>query len=93
MKLADNAIWLYARVWRVWSLRAFTSKVVDSLIVGETENIGNPRTDGGKRHWRPQLAEALKCRRSPIRGCEHYDYRHDVEDVTFRNFEDNVVSR
>jgi cell migration-inducing and hyaluronan-binding protein len=29
----------------------------------------------------------------PIRGYEYYDYRHDVENVTFRNFEDNATRK
>jgi cell migration-inducing and hyaluronan-binding protein len=29
----------------------------------------------------------------PIRGYEYYDYRHDVVNVTFRNFEDNATRK
>jgi cell migration-inducing and hyaluronan-binding protein len=29
----------------------------------------------------------------PIRGYEYYDYRHDVVNVTFRNYEDNVTRK
>jgi cell migration-inducing and hyaluronan-binding protein len=29
----------------------------------------------------------------PIHGYEYYDYRHDVENVTFRNFEDNATRK
>ncbi len=29
----------------------------------------------------------------PIRGYEYYDYRHDVENVTFRNFQDNATRK
>ena len=29
----------------------------------------------------------------PIRGYEYYDYRHDVENVTFRNYEDNATRK
>ena len=50
--------WIYARVRaRPSGVTAFTSRVVDSLFVGETENIGNPRTDAEKAP-RPQPAEA-----------------------------------
>ena len=56
LKLADNAIG-FTHASGNFGRSAFTSKVVDSLFVGETENIGNPRTDGGKG-LRPQLAEA-----------------------------------
>ena len=29
----------------------------------------------------------------PIRGYEYYDYRHDVVNVTFVNFEDNATRK
>jgi cell migration-inducing and hyaluronan-binding protein len=64
---------------------------VDSLFVGETENVGNPSTDAEKAYGRslpkPQLPDF------PIRGYEYYDYRHDVENVTFRNYEDNATRK
>jgi hypothetical protein len=69
----------------------FTSKVVDSLFVGETENVGNPRTDAEKAYGRslpkPMMPDF------PIRGYEYYDYRQDVENVTFRNYEDNATRK
>src|SRR6185295_6002268 len=69
----------------------FTSKVVDSLFVGETENVGNPRTDAEKAYGRslpkPQMADF------PIRGYEYYDYRQDVVNVTFRNYQDNATRK
>ncbi len=42
LKLADNAIG-YTHASGNSGRSAFTSRVVDSLFVGETENIGNPR--------------------------------------------------
>jgi hypothetical protein len=69
----------------------FTSLVVDSLFVGETENVGNPRTDGEKAYGRslpkPQMPDF------PIRGYEYYDYSQDVVNVTFRNYEDNATRK
>jgi hypothetical protein len=66
----------------------YTSRVVDSLFVGETENIGNPATDAEKAYGRslpkPEIPDF------PIRGYEYYDNRHDVVNTTFRNFEDNA---
>jgi cell migration-inducing and hyaluronan-binding protein len=65
--------------------------VVDSLFVGETENVGNPRTDAEKAYGRslpkPEIPDF------PIHGYEFYDYRHDVENTTFRNFEDNATRK
>jgi cell migration-inducing and hyaluronan-binding protein len=69
----------------------YTSRVVDSLFVGETENIGNPTTDAEKAYGRslpkPMMPDF------PIRGYEYYDARHDVVNTTFRNFEDNATRK
>ena len=90
VKLADNAIG-YTHASGAFGRYAFTSQVVDSLFVGETENIGNPRTDAEKAYGRslpkPELPDF------PIRGYEYYDYRHDVVNTTFRNFEDNATRK
>ena len=51
VKLADNAIG-FTHASGAFGRYAFTSKVVDSLFVGETENIGNPRTDAEKAYGR-----------------------------------------
>ncbi len=59
--------------------------------MGETENIGNPRTDAEKAYGRslpkPQMPDF------PIRGYEYYDYRHDVVNITFRNYQDNATRK
>ncbi len=69
----------------------FTSRVLDSLFVGETENIGNPRTDAEKAYGRslpkPMMPDF------PIRGFEYYDARHDVVNTTFVNFQDNATRK
>ena len=69
----------------------YTSRVLDSLFVGETENKGNPSTDTEKAYGRslpkPMLPDF------PIRGYEYYDNRHDVVNTTFRNFEDNATRK
>src|SRR5687768_13640034 len=51
VKLADNAMG-YTHASGSAGRDPFTSKVVDSLFVGETENIGNPRTDAEKAYGR-----------------------------------------
>ena len=70
---------------------AFTSRVVDSLFVGETENIGNPRTDAEKAYGRSLPKPAVPD--FPIRGYEYYDYRHDVDEYHLRNYEDNATRK
>jgi cell migration-inducing and hyaluronan-binding protein len=64
---------------------------VDSLFVGETENIGNPTTEAEKAYGRSLPKPTLPD--FPIRGYEYYDLRHDVENVTFRNYEDNATRK
>jgi hypothetical protein len=69
----------------------YTSRVLDSLFVGETENVGNPKTDAEKAYGRslpkPMMPDF------PVRGYEYYDNRHDVVNTTFRNFEDNATRK
>jgi cell migration-inducing and hyaluronan-binding protein len=90
VKVADNAMG-YTHASGSAGRDPYTSRVVDSLFVGETENVGNPRTDAEKAYGRslpkPQMPDF------PIRGYEYYDYRHDVENVTFRNYEDNATRK
>ncbi len=65
----------------------FTSLVVDSLFVGETENVGNPVTPEEKAYGRSLPKRLIPD--YPIHAYEYYDYRHDVVNTTFVNFEDN----
>jgi cell migration-inducing and hyaluronan-binding protein len=90
LKSADNAIG-YTHASGAPNRDPWTSKVVDSLFVGETENIGNPRTDAEKAYGRslpkPMMPDF------PIRAYEYYDLRHDVENVTFMNYQDNATRK
>jgi hypothetical protein len=90
VKLADNANG-FTHASGEFGRYAFTSKVVDSLFVGETENIGNPRTDAEKAYGRslpkPEIPDF------PIHGYEYYDYRHDVVNTTFVNYQDNATRK
>jgi cell migration-inducing and hyaluronan-binding protein len=85
-KFADNAIGMTQAAGDIGSSR-FNSRLVDSLVVGETDNIGNPTTPEEVAYGR-----SLPKRRIPdfpIRGYEYYDYRDDVVNTTFVNFQDN----
>src|SRR5262250_904041 len=90
VKAADNAIG-FTHASGAFGRYAFTSKVVDSLFVGETENVGNPRTDTEKAYGRSLPKRELPD--YPVHGYEYYDYRHDVVNTTFRNFEDNATRK
>ena len=85
-KFADNAIGMTQAAGDIGTSR-FSSRLVDSLVVGETENIGNPRTPEeiayGRSLPKPRIPDF------PIRGYEYYDYRDDVVNTTFVNFQDN----
>ncbi|MGH9608666.1 MAG: hypothetical protein ACRD34_03240 [Bryobacteraceae bacterium] len=88
LKLADNAIG-FTHASGNLGRSAFTSRVVDSLFVGETANIGNPETPAEMAYGRslpePELPDF------PIRGYEFYDFRHELKNVTFVNFQDNAT--
>ena len=90
LKLADNAIG-YTHASGNAGRSAFTSRVVDSLFVGETENIGNPKTPAEMAYGRslpePEIADF------PIRGYEFYDYHHELDNDTFVNFQDNATRK
>jgi cell migration-inducing and hyaluronan-binding protein len=90
VKLADNAMG-FTHASGAFGRYAFTSQVVDSLFVGETENAGNPRADAEKAYGRSLPKPTLPD--FPIRGYEYYDYRHDVVNTTFRNYEDNATRK
>ena len=87
MKLADNAIGMTQAAGDIGSL-PFSSRLVDALVVGETDNIGNPTTPEevayGRSLPKPSIPDF------PIRGYEYYDYRDDVVNTTFVNFQDNA---
>ncbi|HTR00845.1 MAG TPA: hypothetical protein VMH83_12685 [Candidatus Acidoferrum sp.] len=85
-KFADNAIGMTYSTATFGSER-FTSRLIDSLVVGETENGGNPRTPEelayGRSLPKPPIPDF------PIRGYEFYDYRHEIVNTTFVNYQDN----
>ena len=90
LKLADNAIG-YTHASGNLGRSAFTSRMVDSLVVGETANIGNPRTPAEIAYGRSLPQPALPD--FPIRGYEFYDYLHHLDNVAFVNFQDNATRK
>ena len=85
--MADNAIG-YTHAASAVGRTAYTSLVVDSLFVGETDNIGNPSTPAEIAYGRSMPNDMADF---PIRGYEYYDLRHDVLNTTFVNFEPNTT--
>jgi hypothetical protein len=85
-KFADNAIGMTQAAGDIGTSR-FHARLVDSLVVGETENIGNPTTPEEIAYGRSLPKPAIPD--FPIRGYEYYDYRGEVVDTTFVNFQDN----
>jgi hypothetical protein len=86
LKSADNAIGMTMSSG-AFGNEAFTSLLVDSLVVGETDNIGNPTTPEEIAYGRSLPKKEIPD--FPIRGYEYYDYRVDVADTTFMNYQDN----
>ena len=86
LKSADNAIGFTSSTGSFGD-DLFTSLVVDSLFVGETENIGNPVTPEEIAYGRSLPKRLIPD--YPIHAYEYYDYRHDVANTTFVNFQDN----
>jgi cell migration-inducing and hyaluronan-binding protein len=88
LKMADNAIgYTHAIAGLSPQGGDYTSKVVDSLFVGESDNIGNPTTPEEIAYGRSLPYPSMPD--YPIRGYEFYDFLHHIEDTTFVNYEDN----
>ena len=87
LKLADNAIG-FTHASGIPGIAPFTSRVVDSLFVGESANIGNPSTPEEIAYGRSLPAASADF---PIRGYEYYDFHHEVENTTFVNYLPNAL--
>ena len=85
LKLADNAIG-FTHAAGAPGRAPYTSRVVDSLFVGESDNIGNPTRPEEVAYGRSLPGEAADF---PLRGYEYYDYLHEVVDTKFVNYEPN----
>jgi hypothetical protein len=90
IKFADNAIG-FTHAAGSAGRDPFSSQVVDSLFVGETDNIGNPETPEEIAYGRSVPKRAIPD--FPIRGYEYYDYRDDVINTTFVNYQDNALRK
>src|SRR6478736_211405 len=87
LRVADNAIG-FTHAASAVGRAAYTSRVVDSIFVGESDNIGNPRTPQEVAYGRSMPNESADF---PIRGYEYYDFHHEVDNVTFVNFQPNAT--
>ncbi len=87
LKLADNAIG-FTHASGIPGIAPFTSRVVDSLFVGESDNIGNPTTPEEVAYGRSLPAASADF---PIRGYEYYDFHNEVQNTTFVNFVPNEL--
>jgi len=87
LKLADNAIG-FTHASGIPGAAAYTSRVEDSLFVGETDNVGNPTTPEEIAYGRSLPSAAADF---PIRGYEYYDFHHEVVNTKFVNFQPNQL--
>ncbi|MBO9517021.1 MAG: hypothetical protein J7493_03035, partial [Porphyrobacter sp.] len=87
LRVADNAVG-FTHAASAVGRAPYTSRVVDSLFVGESDNIGNPQTALEIAYGRSMPNDIPDF---PIRGYEYYDMRHDVENTTFVNFVPNAT--
>jgi cell migration-inducing and hyaluronan-binding protein len=91
MKLADSGIG-YTHAYPGISPGGgdFTSRVENSLFVGETDNKGTPKTPAEIAYGRTLPRKDADY---PIRGYEYYDFTHHLVNDTFVNFEDNATRK
>jgi cell migration-inducing and hyaluronan-binding protein len=91
LKIADSAIGYthaYPGVARYHG--DYTSKVVNSVFVGESDNKGTPTTEAEKAYGRTLPRADADY---PIRGYEYYDFLHHVVNTRFVNFQDNATRK
>jgi cell migration-inducing and hyaluronan-binding protein len=91
LKIADSAIgYTHAYPGVATYHGDYTSKVVNSLFVGESDNKGNPKTPAEMAYGRtlPRVDADY-----PVRGYEYYDFLHHVVNTRFVNFQDNATRK
>jgi cell migration-inducing and hyaluronan-binding protein len=91
LKIADSAIGYTHAYPGVAPFHGdYTSKVINSLFVGETDNKGTPTTDAEKAYGRTLPRADADY---PVRGYEYYDFLHHVVNTRFVNFQDNATRK
>jgi cell migration-inducing and hyaluronan-binding protein len=87
LHVADNAVG-FTHAAAAVGRAPYTSRVENGIFVGESDNIGNPRTPDEIAYGRSRPNGIADF---PIRGYEYYDMRHDVVNTTFVNFQPNAT--
>jgi cell migration-inducing and hyaluronan-binding protein len=91
LKIADSAIGYTHAYPGVAPFHGdYTSKVINSLFVGESDNKGTPKTDAEKAYGRTLPRADADY---PVRGYEYYDFLHNVTNTKFVNFQDNATRK
>src|SRR5436190_781733 len=91
LKIADSAIgYTHAYPGVAQYHGDYTSKVVNSLFVGESDNKGTPKTAAEVAYGRTLPRDDADY---PIRGYEYYDFLHHFVNTKFVNFQDNATRK
>jgi cell migration-inducing and hyaluronan-binding protein len=91
LKVADSAIgYTHADPGVATYHGDYTSKVVNSLFVGESDNKGTPKTAAEIAYGRTLPRDDADY---PIHGYEYYDFLHHVSNTRFVNFQDNATRK
>ena len=91
LKIADSAIGYTHAYPGVAPFHGdYTSKVVNSLFVGESDNKGTPKTEAELKYGRTLPRADADY---PVRGYEYYDFLHHVVNTKFVNYQDNATRK
>jgi cell migration-inducing and hyaluronan-binding protein len=91
LKIADSAIgYTHAYPGTAQFHGDYTSKVMNSLFVGESDNKGTPKTEAEIKYGRTMPRADADY---PVRGYEYYDFIHSVVNTKFVNFQDNATRK
>jgi cell migration-inducing and hyaluronan-binding protein len=91
LKIADSAIgYTHAYPGTAQFHGDYTSKVMNSLFVGESDNKGTPKTEAEKAYGRTMPRADADY---PVRGYEYYDFIHSIVNTKFVNYQDNATRK